>query len=60
MTHPPERTAEILRLYHAEKWPIGTIAAQLGLHHSVVRRVLGAEGTIIAPALARASSILNS
>lgn len=49
MTHPPERTAEILRLYHAERWPIGTIASQLGLHHSVVRRVLKAEGIVLAP-----------
>ena len=32
--------AEILRLYHAEKWPIGTIAAQLRVHHTTVRRVL--------------------
>ena len=24
--------AEILRLHHAEKWKIGTIASQLGVH----------------------------
>jgi transposase len=40
----PEREAEILRLHHAEKWPVGTIAAQLGLHHSTVRRVLAQAG----------------
>jgi transposase len=39
-----EREAEILRLFHAEKWPVGTIATQLGVHHSVVRRVLGQAG----------------
>lgn len=39
-----EREAEILRLYHAEKWPIGTIATQLGLHHGTVRRVLAQAG----------------
>jgi transposase len=39
-----EREAEILRLFHAEKWPVGTIASQLGVHHSVVRRVLGQAG----------------
>jgi IS30 family transposase len=33
--------AEVLRLFAAERWPIGTIARQLGIHHSVVRRVLG-------------------
>ena len=37
---PPELEAEILRLYHAEKWRIGTIAAQVGVHHTTVRRVL--------------------
>ena len=35
----PKLEAEILRLYHAEKWRIGTIAQQLGVHHNVVRRV---------------------
>jgi len=39
-----EREAEILRLHHAEKWPVGTIATQLGVHHTVVRRVLGQAG----------------
>lgn len=37
---PAELEAEILRLYHAEKWRLGTIAAQLGVHHTTVRRVL--------------------
>jgi transposase len=32
--------AEILRLHHSEGWPIGTIARQLRVHHSTVRRVL--------------------
>lgn len=32
--------AQILRLHDVEKWPPGTIAFQLGLHHSVVLRVL--------------------
>lgn len=36
--------AEILRLYHAEKWRINTIARQLGCHHSTVERVLSTEG----------------
>jgi transposase len=36
--------AEILRLFHAEKWRIGTLAAQLGVHHTTVRRVLAAAG----------------
>jgi len=40
----PKLEAEILRLYYAEKWRVGTIAGQLGIHHSVVRRVLARDG----------------
>ena len=40
MTLDKETSTEILRLYHAEKWKIGTIARQLGVHHSTVRRVI--------------------
>jgi len=40
MTIPPEIEAQILRLFHAEHWPIGTIATQLAVHHSVVARVI--------------------
>ena len=31
---------EIVRLYHTEHWPVGTIARQLRVHHATVRRVL--------------------
>ena len=41
----PEIEAQILRLHHAERWPPGTIAMQLGIHHSSVRRVLERDGT---------------
>jgi transposase len=40
--------AKIVRLYHAEHWRVGTIASQLRVHHSTVRRALergGAERT---------------
>jgi transposase len=40
----PERAGEILRLYHAEKWKPGTIARQIGVHHTTVRRVLAQAG----------------
>jgi transposase len=36
--------ARILRYYHAEKWPVGTIARQLGVHHTTVTRVLNLAG----------------
>ncbi len=49
---PKETEAEIVRLYHGEKWPIGTIAAQLGIHHTTVQRVLqqlGVDAKAVAP-----------
>lgn len=39
-----EVEAEILRLHHVEKWPVGTIAAQLHVHHDVVTRVITTNG----------------
>lgn len=39
-----EQAATILRLYHAEKWSVGTIARQLELHHGTVRRALMRSG----------------
>ena len=41
--------AEILRLYHAEKWRVNTIAMQLRVHHSTVKRVLAQEGRVKLP-----------
>ncbi len=41
---PRALQAEILRLYHGEGWPIGTIARQLRVHHGTVRRALAREG----------------
>ena len=50
--------AEILRLHHAEHWPIGTIAAQLRVHHSTVRRVLAQAGVeVLKKATVRASIV---
>lgn len=40
MTVSAEVEAEIRRQYFAEHWPVGTVAAQLGQHADVVRRVL--------------------
>src|SRR5271167_2546504 len=44
MVTPPAVEAQILRYYHVEKWTAGTIAAQLHIHHGVVRRVLAQAG----------------
>jgi hypothetical protein len=44
MVTPPDIEAQILRYYHVEKWRVGTIAGQLHVHHSVVKRVLAQAG----------------
>lgn len=44
MTISPELEAQILRYHHVEKWPIGTIAKQLRVHHTTVSRVLAQAG----------------
>lgn len=41
---PAELEAKILRLFHAEKWTVGTIAKQVEVHHCTVRRVLAQAG----------------
>lgn len=57
MVIPADIEAQILRYYHAERWTIGTIAQQLHIHHSVVRRVLGQAGLPRIGPPARASRI---
>ena len=39
-----ETRARILRLYHVERWSFATIARELAVHHSTVRRVLAETG----------------
>ena len=39
-----ELEAQILRYHFVEHWRVGTIASQLGVHHSTVERVLGEAG----------------
>jgi len=58
---PALTEATIRRLFHAERWPIATIAHHLGLHHSTVRRVLLGDGvplTAIATRHSRADPYL--
>jgi len=38
-----ETVARIRHLHHAEQWPVGTIATELGLHHETVERALREE-----------------
>ena len=41
-----ELEPEILRLFNVEKWPVGTIAREFCVHHSVVARILRQENTL--------------
>jgi len=54
---PPEFEAKILRYFHVEKWLVGTIARQLGVHHATVDRVLSQAGLPKAERPHRASLI---
>lgn len=44
MTISKELEAKILRYFHVEKWRVGTISSQLGVHHGTVDRVLSQAG----------------
>lgn len=44
MTLPLETVTRIRRLHFAEHWKVGTIAAQLGVHHEAVRHAIGLQG----------------
>ncbi len=37
----PEIEVEVIRLFYAEHWKVGTIVTQFGLHRDVVLRILG-------------------
>ena len=47
MTISIELRTQILRLYQAEHWRVGTIARQLHLHRDTVTRVLSAASVVV-------------
>ena len=57
MALSPEIEAQILRFYHAERWRVGTIATQLGLHPDTIARVLAQAGLPSIGPVRRASAI---
>ena len=58
MAIAPELRAQILRLYQAERWRIGTIASQLHLHRDTVQRVI-AQACVMRPDPALRSSQID-
>jgi len=59
MAIPDELRAQILRYFHVERWRVGTIARQLGVHHSTVERVLGESGVAREQQRPRRASMLD-
>ena len=57
MTISKEKEAQILRYHHVEKWPVGTISRQLGIHHDAINRVLSQAGILKAERSLRESII---
>ncbi len=57
MSVSSELQAQILRYHHVEKWRIGTIARQLGIHHGTVQRVLHHAGVPLPERSARPSRV---
>jgi transposase len=57
LTISADLEAKILRYHHVERWRVGTIARQLGLHHATVDRVLSQAGLPKAQRPHRASMI---
>jgi transposase len=57
VTVSSDREAQILRYYHVEKWRMGTIAKQLGIHHDCVKRVLSQAGLPPRGSVSRPSKI---
>lgn len=47
MTQSTELELQILNYYQIKKWRVGTIASELRVHHSVVRRVLAQAGLLV-------------
>jgi transposase len=56
---PKELEAKIVRLHLAERWRIGTIARELALHHTTVRRILARVGVPAQPHAAPRASLLD-
>lgn len=59
MTISKEKEADILRYHYVEKWPVGTIAKQLDIHHDAINRVLSQAGIVKAERTHRSSLIDN-
>ena len=54
---PEELTQQILRLHFVDGWAVGTIAQQVRVHHTTVRRVLDSRG--ISPRIIQRPSIAD-
>lgn len=53
----PAQHAEIRRLYYAEHWRVGTIAAQLGVHHETVAAAFNRASVLTQAGRCRATAL---
>ena len=53
----PAQHTEIRRLYYAEHWRVGTIAAQLGVHHETVAAALNRASVLTQAGRCRATAL---
>ena len=53
---PKQLEERIVRLHFVEKWPVGTIARHVGVHHTTVKRVLHHQGVRV-PSTPRPSMV---
>ena len=54
---PPEQRAEMRRLFYAEHWTVGTIAAQLGVHHATVTAAINRDTALTRGGRCRATAL---
>lgn len=57
MSISEELKTKILRYYYVEKWRVGTISSQLGVHHTTIKKVLSETGVPKDKILVHASMI---
>ena len=60
MTISKEKQAQILRYHLVEKWPVGTISKQLGVHHDAINRILTQSTGITHAERTQRSSIIDA
>ncbi len=59
MSLPPETEAEILRLFLAEGWKVGTLARQFRVHRDVIELILSQHEALSASSSASRATMID-